>query len=500
MKICPFVSHMLGDENSDTLTLDTPSTSPSGKKKGNKASVVVLGYADGEAGQAETGTDVATKEAPEQQSTLFCLKESCRFYHADTSDCQFDIMFSMLQEHGEVDFDLKLPNLDGMAKNIDKVWKFQTKSVSELVKSISDSEKKQGNAVEAARADLTKTIANLGSKMDKSAIGDVKKDITEIRKNSSERHKTLEDLSTTMSDLVLNLHESINQLQDKSEQMFKQVTRIETSMPEESNMRKLVDNAISTRLDAFSIDEPMQRLEDRLTQVVKDHQDSDGFEEMQATATAQREMKASIAELQHDIMEKLQDIKMQQKVSEERFRSLAEQQEQLVGFYQEGQKNRNDSKTKASQKEAKKFNNLGVTSFHNGAFEMARDQFLQAVRADSDFAEAYNNLGLAYTELRQEEKATDAFSKAVELNPELDAAYNNLGYIYFKSEQYDRAIEMYNEALGRSSDNSSAYTNLGNAYYKLSKTDEAREAWTKALEIDPGNEKAKMNLRQIDGD
>jgi Flp pilus assembly protein TadD len=150
-----------------------------------------------------------------------------------------------------------------------------------------------------------------------------------------------------------------------------------------------------------------------------------------------------------------------------------------------------------NRREAMKFNNLGVTSFHNGHLELARDQFLDAVKRDPSFAECFNNLGLVYTDLGEEAKAAAAFLKAIKLSPDLHAAYNNLGYVYYKQGNYEKAIEMHQEAVSRSANNSSAYTNLGNAHFKLGHKDEARQSWKKAIELDPAAEKAQRSLKTL---
>jgi Flp pilus assembly protein TadD len=152
---------------------------------------------------------------------------------------------------------------------------------------------------------------------------------------------------------------------------------------------------------------------------------------------------------------------------------------------------------RGNRREAMKLNNLGVTSFHNGHLEIARDQFLEAVKRDDTFAECYNNLGLVYTELGEEAKAAAAFLKAIKLNPDLHAAYNNLGYVYYKQGDYEKAVEMHAEAVSRNASNSSAFTNLGNAYFKLGRKEDARGAWKKALELDPANEKAQRSLKTL---
>ena len=53
MKICPFISHMISEDNADILQIDTPSkTSASAKsssknEKTKEKDVVILGYDDG---------------------------------------------------------------------------------------------------------------------------------------------------------------------------------------------------------------------------------------------------------------------------------------------------------------------------------------------------------------------------------------------------------------------------------------------------------------------
>lgn len=499
MKICPFVSHLLGEDGPNLLTLDEASDkrsrAGSSKKKKTDAS-----DAGSKAGASKSATATATKEAPQDDITvshLYCLREACRFYKPKTGDCQFDLMYGMLQENGNKDLDFS-----EITKDINKVWQFQTKSVSELIKSISESEKSHNKSLSDVQKDLAKSIESIGTTIEKAPDPDTKKQLEALDKKFDERYQAIDDLSTTMSDLVLNLHESIGQLQERSEKMFEQMARVDRSIAEEAGVKKFVENAMQDgfeRLQSSDLDKSVKQLDSRIDTWIREQKAAEPeFEELNASARAYDELKAQMSSWHGDVAGKMEDLKTQQKIWEERIRKMSEQQDRLMSLLEESKQERKTDEVKTHQKEAKKLNNLGVTSFHNGAFDMAKDQFLQAVKADPAFSEAYNNLGLAYTELKQEDKATEAFTKALELNPALHAAYNNLGYIYFKKEDYDRAIEMYNEALGRSSDNSSAYTNLGNAYYKLGKSKEAREAWTRAIEIDPGNEKAKLNLRQMD--
>ena len=564
MRICPFVSHMLGDDNAESWTIDGGNIRKSKAKNEEKPqeNVVILGYEDGV--QTDTMTEVATEAERESivPAHLHCLKEACRFYKEKTSDCQFDLVFSMLenQQDSSPEHDSKeIARQVGkeVSKDIDKIWKFQTKSVEEFIKDLGDSEKTQAASIVGLKRDLEKSLRALASKMEKSGGGDLKKSISGLKKRIDEREQGFEDLTGTISELVLNLHESITKLEDRSEDTLKNLKQLSDTTPKETAIKNLIEDSMDRRmkdLEPVDLSKPLDGLRQQVDDVLanqkqddspawedklndlhgkldnvlerqkqddspawedklndlhgklddmleRQQQDNPEYEEkLDATLRAQHQLETR-AEAWHDeISERIQDLRTQQKTWEERLKTLVEHHDEVLEAIEDMRKLRESERGRAGQKEAKKFNNLGVTSFHNGAYDMARDQFAQAVRLDPEFAEAYNNLGLACTELDEEDKASDAFSRAIELNPELHAAYNNLGYVHFKKGDYDQAIEMYNEALGRSTHNSSAYTNLGNAYFKLDRTEDAKQAWTKALEIDPGNEKAKRNLDRIDED
>jgi len=85
MKLCPFISHMLGDESSSVLTIDPSKVGKNPKNiknsEGIPNDVVILGYDDkgGTGVQTKTAQAAATKKTS-ASSHLFCLKEPCRFF------------------------------------------------------------------------------------------------------------------------------------------------------------------------------------------------------------------------------------------------------------------------------------------------------------------------------------------------------------------------------------------------------------------------------------
>ncbi|UCH85446.1 MAG: tetratricopeptide repeat protein [Candidatus Latescibacterota bacterium] len=577
MKICPFISHLLGDDNSNTLTLNNRGGDARDNDDSND--VVILGYNDGDGSNVQT--DVMTKTESHTSTHVECLKESCRFYHKNENECRFDIIFSKLNEmKSGKDHTAQLSRL---ATDIDKIWSFQTKGVAEIVESLADSEKNQSSTIDRLRAVLDERFESLVAEADKqsfekvqeqinalsekldsfdtdrddqpfekvqeqinalsekldsfdtdrdgqplekvqeqiNALGEkldsfdtdrdgqplekVQEQINTLGKKLEDRDEELKDLSGTMSEFVSNLDGTVSDIRAISDDVMKQVKEMSRALPDEETLKEMVAEAFGDKgnsLTAFDITTPMKALELKIEDLQKQQEDSTaGVEKKLLTSIQnQKELEGQLDSWKEGLDATVADIKSLRDEWETRIEELVENNKKISGYIEEGTKHREDAQSRLNKKESRKFNNLGVTSFHNGAYEMARDQFLKAVDLDPDFAEAYNNLGLAFTELDMEEKATDAFSRAVELNPSLHAAYNNLGYIHYKQGDYAQAVELYNEALGRNTKNGPAYTNLGNAYYKLNRMDEARDAWTRALELDPGNEKARRNLERIGKD
>jgi tetratricopeptide (TPR) repeat protein len=453
MKICPFISHMLGDENHNTLSLGEKTTE-SGRADTSDDDVI-LGHDD----HSNGGGEAAEANRLPEGVQLECLRESCRFYQTNSEECRFDLMLSKIDGFEPLTADTP-PEL---ARDIDKIWKFQTQGVSEIVESLADSDKKQAENLENLKSDLTDRLGRLEPSGDDSAVESIRDEVASLQKKISE---------------------------------------MEEWLPKESTIREIIEKAgekTDEGLKSLDVAEPVKSLEQKVDDILSRQKDyvEELAGKLEAAADSQKGVEDRIESWKTDIVDRVLDLASRQEDWEKRINELVDQQKELADYLEEGKRYREDEQTRSTKKESKKYNNLGVTSFHNGAFEMARDQFLQAVKMDPDFAEAYNNLGLAYTELDEEEKATEAFTKAVELNSSLHAAYNNLGYIFYKKGDYEHAVEMYNEALGKNNKNGPAYTNLGNAYYRMDRLDEARNAWTKALELDPGNEKAKRNLQRI---
>jgi tetratricopeptide (TPR) repeat protein len=538
---------MIGEDRADILQIDaqskSSSTGSSKKKKDEGADVVILGY-DGDAPVGVQTKPAKAKASNKREgasvlSHLFCLKDTCRFFMKKEGACKFDSAFEMSQEHSkkidqveqqakrienvelrldglnkldQLDKLEKLQKIDAVdeilskitdvqalikkaetadktgtkiTKELDKFWKFQTKSVSELIASLGDAEQKQEKSLNEIKTQLDKSFESWKPDVDLKPVEDVKDNLAQLREAIETRDDGIENFSTTVSELVLNIDDTLKVLQGKNDLLTERLQNLESSVSQFDTSIEKMEKSISKTFESGSNQEVSKEISSL------DGKFQSRFDDV---VGAHERIAQDLSKWRDDFGKKSDDHRDSWQKSLKR---IEQKQSEVMELVRKSGGRSEDETTQLKKKEAKKFNNLGVTSFHNGEYELARDQFLEAVDLDSEFAESWNNLGLVYTELEDDPGAREAFSRAIEINPDLPAAYNNLGYIFYKQENYDRAIEMYDEAINRSADNSSAYTNLGNAYFKLGNRDDARSAWEKALEIDPANEKAGRNLNQL---
>src|SRR6187455_1612540 len=164
MKICPFMSHMLSADGS-VLQIDAHPAPGS-------PDVVELGY-DGEGAvgvksKARSGSR-AGRDNP-ATSHMYCLRETCRFYRTDDGECTFDAIISGVTrarkaaEASErfldksMDRGKKDDTSAAVARELDKFWKFQTKSVAEMISSFGEVEKRQADTITKLKNDVEKKL------------------------------------------------------------------------------------------------------------------------------------------------------------------------------------------------------------------------------------------------------------------------------------------------------------------------------------------------------
>jgi tetratricopeptide (TPR) repeat protein len=322
----------------------------------------------------------------------------------------------------------------------------------------------------ACRIDLMLDRAPSGPTHDDAPLSDVR---AELEQTWERQRKSADDILSTFKELETSSDTRVSELSRDIERRLEELKGIVQSA--EDDKQKRIE-AISLTLEA--------RTDEIERKIDSGEQCFQSFRE-------------EIAGWKNALASNLKSIETELGEHRKLVREISDNHSGIRELVETQKKSIEEEEKKRHVAEARRLNNAGVMTYHNGQYEKALELFRRALDLDPSMTEAYNNLGLAYTELNEETKATEAFRKAIELSPELAAAYNNLGYVFYRLGSFEEAIEMYNEAIGRSKNNSSAYTNLGNAYYKLNKIEEAMDAWKKALAIDPANEKARRNLKRF---
>ena len=394
---------------------------------------------------------------------------------ADDSDLSGDVEETKPEEAGE-DIFMNPDSQEDASKNGDAGTESEEKSVRFLAKSYRGEVKCLGEVCRFH--DDEKNKCRFEMLIESSGDKDRSSEHFESINSDIERSWDFQQKSTAdILSLFKEMEEKTNQMRkDLGDAFNKRLTEIKSMISEVNDENKVIIESI-----ADTLAEKTGEIEDTLKS-----NDSSFSSFKEEISSWKEDLDKNISTLENSLDE---NKKLVGEVTDNNTEILKIIENQKVTL--------NEEEKRRQLAEAKKLNNAGVMSYHNGQYEHALELFEKAVEIDKSFTEAHNNLGLTYTEMNQEEKATESFKKAIELNPELGATYNNLGYVFYRTGSYVEAVEMYNEAIGRSKDNSSAWTNLGNAFYKLDRTDEALDAWNKAVDIDPANEKAKRNLKRF---
>jgi tetratricopeptide (TPR) repeat protein len=131
------------------------------------------------------------------------------------------------------------------------------------------------------------------------------------------------------------------------------------------------------------------------------------------------------------------------------------------------------------------FLDRGIMFASRGDYDMAIEDYTEAIRLDPNLATAYFNRGYAYGEKRDYDRAIADYTQAIKLNPNDAMAYNNRGYAYYNKGDYDRAIADCNQAIKLDPNDAMPYYNRGNTYYNKGDYDRAIADYTQAIKLDP---------------
>jgi tetratricopeptide (TPR) repeat protein len=84
------------------------------------------------------------------------------------------------------------------------------------------------------------------------------------------------------------------------------------------------------------------------------------------------------------------------------------------------------------------------------AYELAIEDYTEAIKLDAKLIAAYNNRGIIYTAIRKYDEAKADFDKTLELDANFIIGYNNRSVLHTIQGEYDQAIALLEEAIKRS--------------------------------------------------
>jgi tetratricopeptide (TPR) repeat protein len=136
--------------------------------------------------------------------------------------------------------------------------------------------------------------------------------------------------------------------------------------------------------------------------------------------------------------------------------------------------------------------NFNFTTTGTGYSEKTRDVYNRALEDASAaiklapaLSSAYRNRGRLHNDMGEHDKAIGDYNQAIRIDPGYAVAYSNRGVAYYDKKDYDRAIADYNQAIRIDPGYAVAYNNRGNAYDDKKDYDRAIADYTQAIKIDP---------------
>ncbi len=142
----------------------------------------------------------------------------------------------------------------------------------------------------------------------------------------------------------------------------------------------------------------------------------------------------------------------------------------------------------------------GKNYFEKRSYELALQNFLDALELDKNNPETHYYLGIVYARMGKYEWAVDYLQKVFDS----ELAYINkihttmiLGYICTILERYDEALEMFRSIIDLGLESAQAYAAIGYIMDRRGDFKEAIMNLYRAIEIDPDNANAHNSLGYI---
>jgi tetratricopeptide (TPR) repeat protein len=126
-----------------------------------------------------------------------------------------------------------------------------------------------------------------------------------------------------------------------------------------------------------------------------------------------------------------------------------------------------------------------ITAAQRQAYDRAIADFTEAIKLDPNSSIAYQERGDTYYYKGDNDQAIADYNQAIKLSPNVASTYNSRGDTYRAKGDHDRAIADYNQAIRLDPNDAAAYVNRGGTYSDKGDYDRAITDHTQAVRLDP---------------
>ncbi len=153
----------------------------------------------------------------------------------------------------------------------------------------------------------------------------------------------------------------------------------------------------------------------------------------------------------------------------------------------------------ALMERARAHSDLAAAYLQQNKYEIALNEFTEAIKIDPTYSPAYNGLGLVYAALGEDAKADANFLKAIQVQPASSEAHNNYGSYLCAKKRYDESIPHFLAAVKNPlyPTPNLAYANAGICSARKNDIKSAEFYLNKALSIQPLTYSAAYQLAEI---
>jgi tetratricopeptide (TPR) repeat protein len=139
---------------------------------------------------------------------------------------------------------------------------------------------------------------------------------------------------------------------------------------------------------------------------------------------------------------------------------------------------------------------MGLIYNGQGEYELAIQEFQEALEMKPGNSNAYRGLAAAYEQMGDLAKAEEYYKYSIDINPDYWAGYNDLGNFYYNHGKYTLAAEQFKEVTVLLPENTRGYNNQASMYFYLGEWEKAKRGYLNAIAIQP-NTTAYSNLGTI---